>query len=332
MASQLIDEGINLMLVGNTPETTNPVSDQCEANGMPCISSLAPWQPWFFRTKDADPSKPYKWTYHFFWGLEDIIAVFLDMWSQVDTNKVVGALWPNDGDGNAWGDKTLGFPPALTAAGYTVVDPGRYNNLTSDFSAQIGQFKTQNVQILTGVPLPPDFTTFWTQAQQQGFTPKIASVGKALLFPASVDALGDSGDGLSSEVWWSPSHPFASSLVDLDAKQLADSYEATGKQWTQPLGFAHALFEVAIDAFNKAGLDGEGRADRPDPQDQPRHDRRQGAVGGRLQGAGQRGQDTARRRPVDQDQRRQVQVRPRHRVEQGPPEHPGGGQAPPDPR
>ena len=25
-----------------------PVSDQCEANGVPCISTVAPWQPWFF--------------------------------------------------------------------------------------------------------------------------------------------------------------------------------------------------------------------------------------------------------------------------------------------
>jgi hypothetical protein len=48
-----------------------------------------------------------------------------------------GPLWPNDGDGNAWGDPKLGFPPALKKAGYTVVDPGRYQNQTDDFSSQI---------------------------------------------------------------------------------------------------------------------------------------------------------------------------------------------------
>ena len=32
-------------LAAVTPETTNPVSDQCEANGVPCISTVAPWQP-----------------------------------------------------------------------------------------------------------------------------------------------------------------------------------------------------------------------------------------------------------------------------------------------
>ena len=101
--------------------------------------------------------------------------------------------------------------------------------------------------------IPPDFKTFWTQARQQGFKPKIASIGKALLFPASVEAIGDIADGLSTEVWWSPSHPFKSSLTGASAKQLADGYEAaTKKQWTQPIGFIHALFEVAADTLKRS--------------------------------------------------------------------------------
>ena len=45
-----------------------------------------PWQPWFFG-RNGDPQKGFDWTYHFFWGLEDVIAVFTNMWSQVETNK-----------------------------------------------------------------------------------------------------------------------------------------------------------------------------------------------------------------------------------------------------
>ncbi len=113
VAGELItDSGIDIMLVASTPETTNPVADQCEANGVPCISTVAPWQPWFFG-RNGDPAVGFQWTYHFFWGLEDIISVFLDMWGQVDTNKIVGGLFPNDGDGNAWGDAELGFPKPL---------------------------------------------------------------------------------------------------------------------------------------------------------------------------------------------------------------------------
>ena len=195
VASRLIlSDKVDLMLVSSTPETTNPVSDQCEANGTPCVSSVCPWQPWFFG-RGGKPETGFKSTYHFFWGLEDIIGVFVDMWNTLPTNKVVGALWPNDGDGNAWGDPQRGFPAALAKAGYKLVDPGRYPNLSDDFSAQISAFKKEKVEIVTGVPIPPDWTTFWKQAAQQGFKPKIATVGKALLFPRSVEALGDLGDG-----------------------------------------------------------------------------------------------------------------------------------------
>jgi branched-chain amino acid transport system substrate-binding protein len=166
---------------------------------------------------------------------------------------VVGALWPNDGDGNAWGDPQRGFPPALAKAGYKLVDPGRYPNLSDDFSAQISAFKKEKVEIVTGVPIPPDWTTFWKQAAQQGFKPKIASVGKALLFPRSVEALGDLGEGMSTEVWWTPRHPFKSSLTGASAADLGAAYtKETKKQWTQPLGFTHALFEVAVDVLKRA--------------------------------------------------------------------------------
>ncbi len=250
-AELILKNKIDLMLVASTPETTNPVSDQCELHGKPCISTVAPWQPWFF-ARGGKPDKGFDWTYHFFWGLEDIIAVFTGMWKTVKTNGVVGGLWPNDGDGNAWGDVRLGFPAAFARDGMKVVDPGRYQNLTSDFSAQIAKYKEANVEILTGVPIPPDFTTFWNQAAQKGFRPKIASVGKALLFPSSLEALGKNGEGLSTEVWWSPSHPFKSSLTGQSAQSFAAAYETEKKkQWTQPLGFSHALFEIAVDALKR---------------------------------------------------------------------------------
>ena len=249
----ILNSGVDMMVVASTPETTNPVSDQCELNGTPCISTIAPWQPWFF-TRGGDPKVGFEWTYHFFWGLEDVIAVYTDMWQQIETNKVVGGLFPNDGDGNAWGDAKLGFPPVLTAKGYKLVDPGRYQNLSADFSAQIAAFKQQRAEILTGVVIPPDFTTFWTQARQQGFAPKIASVAKALLFPVAVESLGDAANNLSSEVWWSPNHPFRSSLTGMTAAELGAAWTAaTRRQWTQCLGFIHAQFEVAIDALRRSG-------------------------------------------------------------------------------
>ena len=92
--SLIVDDGVNLVVVASTPETTNPVSTVCEAEEVPCVSTMAPWQPWFIG-RQANPGDPKSWTpfkstYHYFWGLEDIIAVFSAMWSQLDTNKQVG--------------------------------------------------------------------------------------------------------------------------------------------------------------------------------------------------------------------------------------------------
>ena len=253
----IVEDKVDLMLVANTPETTNPVATQCEIEEVPCISTNCPWQPWFIgqQGNPGDPAswRPFEWAFHYFWGLEDVIAVFANMWSQLDTNKVVAGAFPNDADGNAWGDPKTGLPPALAAKGYRLIDPGRYQNLTDDFTAQIAAFKDGGAEIMTGVMLPPDFTTFWTQARQQGFRPKAASVGKAILFPVSVEALGAAGHNLSSEVWWTPSHPFASTLTGQSAGDLARAYSAaTGKQWTQPIGFVHSLYEMAVDALKRA--------------------------------------------------------------------------------
>lgn len=256
------DEAVDLVLAASTPETVNPVSETCEANAVPCITTVAPWQTtWFGRGKTAPTDEPFEWGNHFFWGLEDVEAVFQDIWTQVDpTLKQAGALWPNDGDGNAWSsDGPGGFPAAVAPNGYTIVNPGLYETGTPDFTAQIGAFRDADAQILLGVPIPPDFTTFWQQAKQQGYTPRVATIGKALLFPSSVEALGDTGSNLSTEVWWTPQHPFTSSITDQTAQELADQYEQqTGGQWTQPIGFVHALFEVAVAALTAA--DGTDKA------------------------------------------------------------------------
>jgi branched-chain amino acid transport system substrate-binding protein len=252
----IVNDQVDLLLVSSTPETVNPVSDQCELNGTPCISTVAPWQAWLFG-RGSNPEQGFESTFHFFWGLEDIASVFTTMWDSIDTNKTVGALFPNDEDGKAWADEVNGFP-ALVKDRYNIVPSGFYRDLTDDFSSIITTFKNSNCEILAGVPIPPDFTTFWTQANQQGFKPKAASIAKAILFPAAVEALGDAGHNLSSEIWWSPSHPFKSSLTGQSASDYAKAYtEATGRQWTQPIGFAHALFELASDVFKRAGGPGD---------------------------------------------------------------------------
>lgn len=259
VASQLIlEDEVDILLGAATPDTTNPVADQAELNEVPCITTDCPWQPYFFG-RGGNPAEGFQHTFHFFWGLEDVIANFLSLWNHDGVAKNVGGLFPNDADGNAWGDAELGFPKPLAGAGFSLTDPGRYQPLTDDFSSYITAFKNAGAEIVTGVMIPPDFGTFWSQSGQQGFKPKIVTIGKALLFPSTVAGLGDRGVGLSSEIWWSPNHPFSSSLTGTSARALAEGYTAaTGRPWTQPLGFRHALFEVVADVVGRT-------ADMEDP-------------------------------------------------------------------
>ncbi len=251
-ADLILGDEVDIIVAASTPDTVNPVSDQAEVNEVPCITTDCPWQPYFFG-RNGVPGEGFLSTYHFFWGLEDVIAAFLDMWGQSGVAKNVGGLFPNDADGNAWGDAKLGLPKPLAAAGYELTDPGRYQPLSDDFSNQIAAFKSAGCEIVTGNMIPPDFATFWSQSAQQGFSPKVVTIGKALLFPSVIDSLGERGDGLSTEVWWSPDHPFTSSLTGVSSRDLAEGYTAAeGRPWTQPIGFKHALFEVVADVIKRA--------------------------------------------------------------------------------
>jgi branched-chain amino acid transport system substrate-binding protein len=172
----------------------------------------------------------------------------------VSTNKKVGALFANDADGQAFTDTAHGVPAIVTPAGYTWDNPGLYASGTQDFSSQISHFKNNDDQILTGIVVPPDFINFWKQAKQQGYNPKIATIGKAIEFPAAVSALGDLAQNLSTEVWWAPTYPTKSSLTGLSSQQFADNYtKATSKQWNVTLGFSESLFETAAAAVVAAG-------------------------------------------------------------------------------
>jgi branched-chain amino acid transport system substrate-binding protein len=253
VAAQLIkSDKVDLMLVAGTPETVNPTSDQCEINQVPCVSTDAPWEPYFFG-RGANPMKGFDWTYHFFCSVTFMGQCTADMFDDVPTNKVVGLLMGNDVNGIAQADPVRGVQPIFKARGYTVIDPGRFDLATTDFSAQISAYKNAHAEILFGVIPLPTFANFWSQAAQQGFKPKIGNPGMADLFPSGPESLGPRGRDLSTVIWWSPAYPFKSSLTGQSAAQLCDEYEqVTKKQWTQEIGFRHALFEVGLDVFKRA--------------------------------------------------------------------------------
>jgi branched-chain amino acid transport system substrate-binding protein len=259
VATELVtQEQVDLVVVGATAETTNPVADVCESAGVPCVSTGTWWESWFL-ARGASPVSTFRWTYHFHGGIGEVAAVFLDMSDAIGSNRQVGALWPDDLEGTTWGDPADGLPSILAERGYQISDPGFYQNEAQDFSPFIAQFREQGVQVVLGVPVPPDFATFWTQAEEAGFRPALVAMGRALQFPAAVQALGPRGHNLATDVVWSPIHPFRSSLTGQTAGELAKAYQdSSGETWIQPLGLVHALFEVAVAALAAA----EGPDDR----------------------------------------------------------------------
>jgi branched-chain amino acid transport system substrate-binding protein len=245
IARQLIlQNNVDLIVTTSTPETTNPVAQVCETQGVPCLSTVVPWQAWYFG-RQADPAnpKPFKYTTMFFFGAETFGGCFVPMWDRIPTNKVVAGMFPNDADGNAFRGV---WPDVIKKAGYTFVDGGAYPNMTTDYTAMISKFKEAQAEIFINAPLPPEFNTFWKQAAQQGFKPKLATVAKVLLFPADTEALGDLVNNIATDCWWGPFMPYKSSLTGETSQALADAYQAaSGKQWLQTLGSTYSLFEVA---------------------------------------------------------------------------------------
>lgn len=262
LAKDLINnEKVDLMLAVSTPETINPVSDACEAAGVPCISTVMPWEAWYFGrgAKPGEPS-PFKWTYHFGFGVEEFFQAYISQWKLVPNNKKVGVMYPNDADGNAI---RAVLAPKLKAAGYTIVDPGAYETGTTDYSSQIALFKKEGVEIFNSFPIPPDFAAFWRQAAQQGLHRqfKIVQIAKTGLFPADVEALGSLGENLASAAYWHNEFPYKSPLTGQSGVELTDAYEAaSGKQWTQQLGASLSLLDVAFVALKASGAPNDKNA------------------------------------------------------------------------
>ena len=247
--SLILQNHADLILTTSTPETTNNVSIACEAQGVPCLSTVVPWESWYAALggNPVSPSKPVKYCAMFFFGLKEFQGCFAPMWNRISTDKTVACMYPNDSDGTAFRE---GFEPLIKASGYKVVDGGAYADGTADSTSMISKFKAGQCELFSNCPLPPDFNTMWKQASQQGWKPKLATVAKVLLFPSDTAALGSLVNNIATDSWWGPYMPYTSSLDGQTAKSLADAYQAsTGSQWTQSVGSSYSLFEVAREAL-----------------------------------------------------------------------------------
>jgi len=246
----ILNDGVDLLLASSTPETVNAVASQAETLGTPLICANVPWEAWYLNLfPNGNPqhaTEKAKYVVMYFLGAEHLAQCFIPMWNRIHdqfhTNKVVAAAFPNDSDGNAF---RAVFPPIVKGAGYTFDMSAAYPDGTTNYSSMISQFKSAKADFFTNVPLPPDFATMWKQSVQQGFTPKLATVAKVLLFPPDAYALGSLAYNVATDAWWAPSLPWTSSFTGETCQQMANEFESTGHgQWNSNIS-NYSLFEAA---------------------------------------------------------------------------------------
>jgi branched-chain amino acid transport system substrate-binding protein len=240
----ILNDNVDIMYVSCTPATVSPVAAACERYKVPCVSTMMPVEMFLL-------GGPFTWSFDASFSVGDYMASFLQIWDAVPTNKRVGLLAQNDPDGVAWAEASN---RNLKGAGYNVIDLGRFPPGTMDYGTIIAGWKKENVEIMFGNMSPPDFARVWRQAFRENFIPKIATIGRAAMFPAAVEALGgDLGLGVTSEALWHPSYPFKSSLTGETSRQIADAYEAqSGKPWIVSIGGCYSGFEVIADVLKRA--------------------------------------------------------------------------------
>ncbi|MDA7966423.1 ABC transporter substrate-binding protein [Ruegeria sp.] len=245
----ILGDGVDIVTSFSAPETVNPVSDQCELNGVPSISCVCPMEPWFFG-RGGDPAVGFDWTFHFSFTGDDYGRSIVSFWDKLPIDKVAGGLWPNDADGRILGDIWGGL---LKESGYQVVDPGRFDLPVSNYAAQIAAFKIGDVNAISSLAPGPEFVLFWSQCQQQGYLPKAMVASKSCEFADVQYSLGERAAGIANPILWTEYHPYQSGLTGQTAGELAEDYAAsTGRQWEQTLGHVHALMEITFDALRRA--------------------------------------------------------------------------------
>lgn len=244
----LLREKVDLLLIQDS-DAARALGALADSARVPTLSTMEPWEAWYAGRK-GDPAAGFPYTFHFFWSVDHLFANYFAAWDSVKTNRKVGTFYIDVTAGQGF---SAAIGAGLKQAGYDEIAGGFFKIATDDFSNQVSAFKAAGAEIVTGLAYADHFSTFWNQAAQQGYRPEVVTVAAAFLFPSAIATLSERGNGMSTEVWWTPDFPFKSSISGLTARQLADKWEtSTGKQWTQPLGYGHALWEAGLMALTKS--------------------------------------------------------------------------------
>lgn len=251
MAQKLVEEdNVDMLIAIQTPETVIPVTQIAERFGVPCVAIQSPVDP------VAGASDSYDWTFHAFWTIEKVYEQYKALWTAAGygpgTGAKVGIAFANDADGTAWYNT---FTANLEKDGYVLVNPGQYPSGSNDFSSIISTFKSQDIDILAGTNIPPDFSNLYSQMISAGISVDVVTMGKCCLLEGDINSLGDLGKGIMTEVWWAPTNTYTSDLTGISCAEIGAAYakDNDGRQMPQPAGYGYAALEIAVNAFTNAG-------------------------------------------------------------------------------
>ena len=247
LTQKLIEEDqVDMIIAIQTPNTVIPVAEVAERYEIPCIASQAPIDP------VAHSRETFNWTYLSFYTLDDVYESQRAMWAvaghDVGSGSKVGLLFANDADGTAWHDI---FVKRLDEDGYTVVDPGQYPSGTTDFTSLANTFKTEDIDVIAGTNIPPDFMNSYNACISAGVEVDAVTMGKCCLLESDVNALGELSDGIMTQVWWAPTNPFSSGLTGISSEEIAAKYaeDNDGRVMPQPTAYAYEALELAVQTF-----------------------------------------------------------------------------------
>ena len=251
MTQKLIEEDkVDLIIAIQTPNTVIPVAQTAERYGVPCIATQSPVDP-LAQSLDA-----FNWTFNAFYTLDEVYESQRALWTKAGhapgSGAKVGLLFANDADGTAWHDI---FVRRLNEDGYTAVDPGQYPSHTTDFTNVAAKFRSEEIDVLAGTNIPPDFMNAYNAVIAAGVEVDCVTMGKCCLLASDVEALGELADGIMTQVWWAPTNPFSSELTGIDCAQLDEAYrkDNDGRTMPQPAAYAYAALELAVHTFAQAG-------------------------------------------------------------------------------
>ena len=89
----ILSDKVHIVTAFATPETVNPVSDQCEVNGMPCVTNDDPLESYFFGRK-GDPKKGFQWTSISSSRAPACSPLFYRLWRGCRPTRRSASCWP----------------------------------------------------------------------------------------------------------------------------------------------------------------------------------------------------------------------------------------------